>query len=181
MALLNTAARFATTGSYDGLSLGKFVKSAGVSRRTFNANFSGLEECFLAVLDLKTIDAMACVREASQGGSTPEESIYRAVGALCDRVARDTAFANLCFNASVVAGVPKMRYVQALIADLARLVADHLQAVRPVGRFRVQTSVGSVCGVIQHQVSAGKSQELLRMAPLLTCAYRLRPWDRRPP
>jgi AcrR family transcriptional regulator len=168
MAILNAAARLATTGSHESFSLAKLVEAAGVSRRTFNANFSSLEECLLVVLGLKAVDAMACVREASQAGSTAEESIYRVVAALCDRVTEDAAFAKLCFDASIAAGVPKMRYVQALIGDLARLVADHLQAVRPVDRFRVQASVGSAWGVIQNRVSMGRSHELPRTAPLLT-------------
>jgi len=168
IALLSVAARLAATESYQSLSMSKFIEAAGVSRRTFNANFSSMEECFLTALESKAIDAMAYVQEASEGGSTPEEGVYRAVVALCDRVESDTAFASLCFDASVVSGMPKMRSQQALIRNLAYLVTGRLATVRPVDRLRVQVSVGSVWGVIQNQVTMGRTRGLLRKAPLLT-------------
>ena len=168
IALHSVAAKLAATHIYQNLSVSKLVEAAGVSRRTFNANFSSMDACFLAVLESKAVEAMAKVREASKGGATPEEGVYRALVALCDRAAGDASFASLCFDASVVPGLPKMRSQRALTRKLACLITDRLATVGPVDRVTAQASAGAICGVIQNQVDMGRVSELHGKAPLLT-------------
>jgi AcrR family transcriptional regulator len=166
--LLSVAARLAATTSYESLSLPKLLETAGVSRRTFDANFSSMEDCFLTALELKAADALDCVRAASEGAETPEQGVHRAVVALCDRVDNDASFASLCFDASVVPGIAKMRFQQVLIGNLGEIIDERPAASGQVDRLQAQASAGSTWGVIQNHVTTGRTRELRRKAPLLT-------------
>jgi AcrR family transcriptional regulator len=167
-ALVSGAAKIAAAESYQTLTLPKLVEAAGVSRRTFSANFSSLEECFLEALQVKAVHALARVRGASESGVTPEESIYRAVATLCRQVENDKSFASLCFDAYVAPGIPKMRLQQVFVDNFAFVVADRLESVRRIDQLEVQLSVGSVWGLIGNQVTAGRTHGLYRKAPTLT-------------
>jgi AcrR family transcriptional regulator len=167
-ALLSAAAKLATTEDYESLTLPRLIQVAGVSRRSFHANFSSTEECFLMALESKAVDAIACVREASEGGSTPEQDVYRAVVALCDQVASHASLASLCFDASVVPGISKMISQQVLIDNLTYLITERLTTERQVNQLTVQVAVGAVWDVIQNHVSMDRTGELLRKAPTLT-------------
>lgn len=167
-ALLSAAAKLATTEDYQSLTASRLIQVAGVSRRSFHANFSSTEECFLMALESKGSDAIARVREASEGGSTPEQGVYQAVVALCNQVASQETLASLCFDASVVPGIPKMNSQQKLVDDLTYVIASPLTAEWQADQFRIQTSVGAVWNVIQNHVSTGKKRELLQKVPMLT-------------
>lgn len=166
--LLSVAARLAATTSYESLSLPKLLEAAGVSRRTFDANFSSMEDCFLTALELKAADALDRVRAASEGAETPKQSVHQAVVALCDRVDNDASFASLCFDASVVPGIAKMRFQQVLIGNLGEIIDERPAASWQVDRLQAQASAGSTWGVIQNHVTTGRTRELRRKAPLLT-------------
>jgi TetR/AcrR family transcriptional regulator len=166
-ALLGVASRFAATEKYEDLSVRRLIVAAGVSRRIFDANFTNLEECFLAALELKAAEVIDRMQEASESGLTPEKSICRAVAVLCGQVASDPSFAGLCFDDSVAPGLPKMRYRQQFIDDFTRLVSAHLAIRQSADQLRVQASVGSVCSVIQSHVNMGKAQGMRDKAPLL--------------
>jgi AcrR family transcriptional regulator len=168
-ALLKAAVKLATAESYRTLTLSKLIKAAGVSRRTFDANFSSLDECLLRALELRAVEPMARVREAGESGLDPEESAYRVVATLCRRIEHDKSFAALCFDATVAPGIPRMCLQQALIDELALTVADRLETAQRVDRPGVRVAVGSIWGVIQNQVTSGEAHGLLRRAPALTC------------
>jgi TetR/AcrR family transcriptional regulator len=167
-ALLNAAVKLATAESYQTLTLSKLIKAAGVSRRTFGANFSSLDECLLRALELRAADPIARVREAGESGLDPEESTYRAVATLCRRIERDKSFATLCFDASVAPGITRMCFQQAMIDELALTVAARLETTQRVDQPSVRVAVGSIWGVIQNQVTSGTAYGLLRKAPALT-------------
>lgn len=167
-ALLSVASRFAATERYEDLSVRRLIDAAGVSRRVFDANFTSMEECFLAVLELKAAEVIDRMQKASESGSTPERGICRAVAVLCEHVVSDPSFAGLCFDDSVAPGMPKMRYRQRFIDDLTRLVSAHLAICRSADQLRAQASVGAALSVIQSQVNMGRAQGIRDKAALLT-------------
>jgi AcrR family transcriptional regulator len=167
-ALLKAAARLATAESPQTPTLAKLIAAAGVSRRTFHANFSSLGECLLRALELGAADAMACVRKAAESERTPEEGVYRAVATLCRRIEGDKSFATRCLDASVAPGMPRMRFQQAMADELAVVVADRLEAAWGVDRPTVRVAAGSVWGMVENHVTSGSANGLLQKAPAFT-------------
>jgi AcrR family transcriptional regulator len=168
MALLKAATKLAVTESDQTLKLAKLVKAAGVSRRTFHANFASLEECLLRALEIEATDTMACVREAAESGLTPEEGVYRAVSTLCRQIDGDKAFATHCLHGSVAPGMPRMRFQQSVIDKLTAVIADRLEATWCVNRPTVRVAAGSVWGMIENHVTSDSANGLLQKAPTFT-------------
>lgn len=167
-ALLKAATRLAAADKHQTLTLAKLVKAGGVSRRSFHANFSSLEECLLRALELEATDAMACVRESAESGLTPEEGAYRAVAMLCRRIEDDKSFATHCLDASVAPGMPRMCFQQAMADELAVIVAETLEATWHVNRPTVRVAAGSIWGMVENHVTSGSANGLLRKAPAFT-------------
>ena len=167
-ALLKAAARLAAAESHQTLTLAKLITAAGVSKRTFHANFLSLGECLLRALELEAADAMGCVREAAESGLTSEEGIYRAVATLCRRIEGDKSFATHCLDASVAPGIPRMCFQQAMTDELAAVVADRLEAAWCVDRPTVRVAAGAIWGMVENHVTSGSAGGLLRKAPALT-------------
>jgi len=166
-ALLKAATKLAAAESYQTLTMSKLAKAAGVSRRTFHANFGSLEECLLRALELEAADVMTCVREASNSGLTPEEASYRAVVTLCRRIESDKSIATHCFDASVAPGIPRMCFQKAMVDDLTVILADRLEGAGSVDRSTIRVAAGSIWGTIENHVTSGRAHGLPRRAPAL--------------
>ena len=67
---------------YQGRSVRDVLARAEISSRTFYELFANKEECFVAAYEEAAAFALALVREAFEGGSSPGDRVERAGGVL---------------------------------------------------------------------------------------------------
>jgi AcrR family transcriptional regulator len=166
--ILSAAARLGASGGYGELSIPRIRAAAGVSRRSFDAHFESVKDCFLDALELRTGQAVADA--ASQGAGSPSwpVAVHRTVTALCAHVARDPVRARAVFFGVFAAGPDGVRRRVHFVTNVAEfLIASAPEAQRPK-QLAAETSVGAIWGILHHQIATENTQHLLRVAPILS-------------
>lgn len=77
--------------------VGEVIARAGVSRATFDANFSGTEECGLAAVNQILSEATTTASAAWSADSSEWESIFRGIRALLELMAARPSFAHVAY------------------------------------------------------------------------------------
>jgi len=96
--ILAAAADLAAADGYASLTVSRIRDGAGVSLAAFKAEFAGIDDCFLATLELHAGEAMAESTIAQASGRTWPGGIYRAMASLCARFGRDPLLVHLCLD-----------------------------------------------------------------------------------
>jgi AcrR family transcriptional regulator len=134
--LLASVAQLAVAIGYDKLTITRIRTGARVSRKSFDANFDGVEDCFLAALEQKADEALARAARAQAMGSTWPGSVYRRIAALCDQVAADPFLAMAClsnpFAEDSAGGRSRLRLIEALVDQIGADAPLELQPT-PLG------------------------------------------------
>lgn len=165
--ILSATAKVAMSRGYRGLTIPRIRTEAGVSRRRFNELFASTEESFLATVDGRFSAAVTRARLGVRGGSSWESGLVQMTGGLCREISQDSALARLTFREIYAVG---RRGVE-LVDRLNRRVAECLRktvpdSLRPSKVF-AEASVGAVWGLVDFQIKAGRSRQLLDLSPAL--------------
>jgi AcrR family transcriptional regulator len=146
--LLNAVVRLALEEGRDGLTVRKILAASGVSRRSFNLNFSDLEDCLSVALEWKVERALFRARLAGGAAGTQMGGVIRALASLGDQIVSDRMFAELCFGEPAISG-GAMRCRDRFLLDVSDLVRalglDQLQA---------EATAGAIWGVASKQAGA---------------------------
>ena len=168
MRILVAAAKLAGSDGYAELTVPRIRVAAGVSRRSFNSYFEGVEDCFIAALERKIAVAFDCAADAREAGSSWAGGVYRAIATLCVKIARDPLLAKLAFSEIFAPGLNgvhcRERLAQATVALLRSEAAD---SERP-SALAAEASIGAIWGVMHHHVISGRAKQLPWLAATLS-------------
>lgn len=165
--ILSAAARLGASGGYDELSIPRIRAAAGVSRKSFDAHFDSVKDCFLDALELRT--ALALADAASQGaGRTWPAGVYRTLLALCAHIARDPERARVVFIEVFAAGPDGVRHRAHLVTNVAEYVVASAPMDQRPTPLAAEASVGAVWGILHHQIVTENAQRLPRLAGTLS-------------
>jgi TetR/AcrR family transcriptional regulator len=165
--LLSAVSKLVAAGNTENFSLDKIFATAGISRRSFYDNFSQAEDCLIAAMELHAREAMVRTRQAGKSGHTPAENICHTVSALSLQVARDAAFARLCFGEMTDAGMPMMQCRDRFMAEIDELIAERMPPICSADELAIEASVGALWGTLQNEVSLGRASRAPRIAGML--------------
>lgn len=165
--ILAAVARLAAEDGYWRLSAPRIRAAAGVSRRSFDAHFEDVRECFFAAVELLTARALAHAARAGADGCDWPQRLTRALCALCASVAHDPLLARLGFVEILAPGPAGVGRRERLIATVAEGFRAGAPAEQRPSLLAAEASIGAVWGVIQCHVAAGRSQQLPWIAPAL--------------
>lgn len=166
--ILAAVERLAADQGYRHLTVPRIRATAGVSRRSFDAHFTGVSDCFLAACELRAGRALAQAARAGAAAASWQGGVHRASVALCARIARQPAPARLVLAEIVAAGQVGMRCRERLLAAAAeRLRAATPPAQRP-GELAAEASAGAILGLLEHHVATGRAERLPRAAATLS-------------
>jgi AcrR family transcriptional regulator len=166
--VLSSVAELAASGGYAALSIARIRAATGVSRKTFDAHFDGVESCFLDAVELLVVQAIEdAVRTGSEADSWPS-AVHRAIGSLCRSVARNPSPSQLVFVEILALGSSGLRHRERLISAMA----EQLYGSAPPGSYPsglvAEASVGATWDAIQHQVVIGRTSLLSEKSPTLS-------------
>ncbi len=166
--ILSAAARLGASGGYGELSIPRIRAAAGVSRRTFDAHFASVKECFLDALELRVGKAFTDAASHGAGSRTWSAAVYRTLAALCVHVARDPLRARLVFVEVFAAGPEGVRHRARLVGSVSEYLMSRAPAERRATRLGTEASVGAVWGILHHQIVTGNTERLPRLAATLS-------------
>jgi len=163
--IASAAGKLAASNGYAELSVPRIRAAAGVSRKSFDAHFAGIDDCFLAALQLS---ARSVFEEAAHLGANDNwaERVCLTISALCTYIARDPIRARAVFVEIFSPGTAGVRHHAKLIDEVAELM--HCSAPnRGDCKLIAEASVGAVWGVLEYHVASGRTRYLPSMAPML--------------
>lgn len=166
--LMRATIKLASLEGFAKLTPSRLRSEAGVSRRSFDACFGSLDECFLEAIEMIAREAAGRSRSWSENVDRWELRTCRFVLALCAQAARNRAHARLLFLGVFATGSTGVLRREQMIGRLAA----GLQATAPAGRrpslIAAEASVAAVWHIAQSDVAAGRVRNLPSIAPLLS-------------
>lgn len=165
--IISAVARLAANEGYGELSIPRIRQAAGVSRKSFDAHFDDIDDCFLAALEVRAKGALG---EAARGAGSRnwEDGVHHTISALCAHIARDPIRARAVFVEIFAPGAGGVCHRAKLIDDVAAFLRRTAPARRRPGRLAAEASAAAVWGILEYHVASGRTQRLLSMATTLT-------------
>lgn len=163
---------------YGALSVRAIRRAAGISRRCFERHFDGVEDCFLAAVELLAGRAIAAARRAFL--STPDwpRAIQRALAAICAHIVGDPALVRLAFFEVFATGGDAVRWRNGYISALAALLRGTAPADRQPSELAAEASVGAVWALLHHYATTGRAErmgELVQIGSYIVLAPAIGP------
>jgi AcrR family transcriptional regulator len=165
--ILSAVVKLGASHGYDALTVPRIRTEASVSRRSFDAQFAGLDDCLLEAIEALTVTAVARAERRAQGAGTWELGVYRATAALCAEITRHPALAQLGFVDIFAPGRAGLQRRERLVT----LGAERLRQTAPPDRrpseLAAEASMAAAWQVVAIEIAAGRGRELPQMAPTL--------------
>jgi AcrR family transcriptional regulator len=166
-AILAAAADLTAKDGYTALTVTSIRRAAGVSRRRFEAHFEGVDDCFLAAVELPIGRAMARARAAFLSSESWPRAIYRGFAALCAQIAADPVLRRLAFFEVLAAGCEAVRWRARFATDLGMLIRHSSPPGLQPSELDAEASVGAVLALLHNQVISGRVSQLPQLAGTL--------------
>lgn len=122
--ILAAVAELSTSHDYANLTTARIRARSGVTRRKFERHFLGIEDCFLASLELRSREASAQIARAKAAGHTWAGGVYRSIVALSEHAARDHFLAKICLREDRGLGARIAQGRQHLIGTLTEQLVE---------------------------------------------------------
>ncbi|HEX5376028.1 MAG TPA: TetR/AcrR family transcriptional regulator [Solirubrobacterales bacterium] len=166
--ILAATAGLASEGGYATLTVPRVRATAGVSKRSFDAHFEGVTDCFLATLEMLGGRTLAAAAPFYLTADDWASGVHRMIASLCRRLARDPIFTSLAFPKVFSPGLEAIQWRSEMTARLATMLRRGAPPERQPSRFAAEASVGAIWGVIHHFVAIGRGAQLSIAAPMLS-------------
>jgi AcrR family transcriptional regulator len=156
--ILAAVGKLVIAEGYERLTVPGICAAAGVSRRSFEAQFSGVEECFLTAVELQAEGAVKRAALARRTAKAEEEEVRRAIAALCDEIASDPVLARLCFAEVLFTGQAGAQCSLRIVDRIASLLSPPgASAAGPPFDLATEATAGMIWGVVNHRLLAEHS------------------------
>ena len=120
--ILSATAKLTASEGYGAVTLSRIRCAAGITRKTLEENFDGLEECVVAATEAAAADTFAGAAHAKASAPSWEEGIHRAMAALCEQIANDPVSAKLCFVEVMCLGSEGLHCCERSMAEIGDLI-----------------------------------------------------------
>lgn len=170
LALFHSALiKLAAAGDHELLTPRHICAAAGVSRRSFDVNFSNLDSCLISAVELQINSAVEQARRVGEKEGASTSKVFRSVKELCSQVARSPALAYLCFDDNLEKDESLICRDRLLMKSITGLMTAVGPAPLPrsSGRSTAEASLGAALGVIRSEVIAGRAGCLHLKAPIV--------------
>jgi AcrR family transcriptional regulator len=161
-----TAARLAAANGLTSLTSAKIRQDAGLSRREFERHFTGVEDCFLGAVDSVATLAANAAEGSAEGSKSWGTWTYKAMTTLCSLAAGDRGLSRLVLLDVTAAGRPGLLRRAQLIEQAAARIRQHAPADGRPSELTSAASVSAVWRIAETEVSAGRTKQLPRLAPV---------------
>jgi len=176
--ILAAASAVVAEHGYAGLTVGRVIAGAGVSRETFYGHFGSARECFLAVYEQSLQRIAAASLPAYRSEREWQSRVRAGLAALLEFLEREPALARLVVVEVYRAGPPALELRAGVLARLrALLQPDGAPVLKDVTLppLAAELLLGSAGSLIYGHISSGAPEPLPSLLPLLM-ALLVRPY-----
>jgi AcrR family transcriptional regulator len=166
--ILAATAKLASEGGYATLTVPRVRATAGVSRRSFDAHFEGVSDCFLATIEMLGGRTLAAAVPSYLTADDWASGVHRMIAGLCRHLAYDRIFTSLAVSEIFSPGLEAIQWRSEMIARLATMLRRGAPPERQPSRFAAEASVGAIWGAIHNFVAGGCGAQLPIAAPMLS-------------
>jgi AcrR family transcriptional regulator len=167
--ILAATVELAAEDGYWQLTVPRIRTAAGVSRKSFEAHFADVEECFVAAVGVVAESVMGFVREQSLArGKDWPQGFHHAVSSLCVYAASNPDLARLALIEIFVSGPFGMRHLSNLIGTMAERLRSDAPPGQAASESVAEAAMGAVWGIVSNCVAEGRASQLPELAPLLS-------------
>lgn len=166
--IITATARLASKEGYATLTAERVRAAAGISKRSFDAHFDGVADCFLATLETLSSRTLETAKPFYFTADDWAGGVHRMIARLCQHLAGDATFANLAFLEVFSPGAEAIAWRSEMIARLAAMLRWGAPPTRRPTLFAAEASVGAIWGVVHHFVATGRGTRLPLAAPVLS-------------
>jgi AcrR family transcriptional regulator len=166
--ILSAAAKLAATVGYQALTIPMIRAEAGVSRRSFDARFGSVGECFLAAIEAITAVAVARAEGNARETSRWERAIDQEIEALCGEVARNPQLARLVLVEIFAPGREGLERRELMVSLAAHRLRHGALPTRRPSELAAEASVAAGWRIAHTELAVGRPDEVRRLAPTLT-------------
>jgi len=163
--IVSAAEKLAASEGYAELSVPRIRAVAGVSRKSFDAHFDDIDDCFLAALELCAKNILGEAAGLGAGGRWADR-VCLAISALCAHIAHDPVRAWAVFVEIFSPGTDGVRHHAKLIDEAAELVRCS-SPNREASKLAAEASVGAVWGILEYHVATRRTRSLPSMMAML--------------
>jgi AcrR family transcriptional regulator len=166
--ILAATAKLASKEGHATLTVPRVRAAAGVSRRSFDAHFEGVSDCFLATLETLSDRTLASAASFYLTAEDWASGVHRMIADLCRHLACDSTFTGLAFLEVFSPNPEAIRWRSEMIAKLATRLRRGAPPNQRPSEFAAEASIGAMWGVIHHFVATGHGTQLPAAAPALS-------------
>jgi AcrR family transcriptional regulator len=166
--ILSAAVKLAATGGFGNLRIPRIRAEAGVSRRSFDARFDDVEECFLEAVEAIVASAASRAKAEARGAPSWERGMHRGIRALCTEAASNPALARLAFVDIFAPGREGLRRRERLVSLAAERLRGSAPPERRPSELVAEASAAAAWKIAHAEVAAGRAKDLPWHLPLLS-------------
>jgi AcrR family transcriptional regulator len=169
--ILSAVSKIAADEGYAALTVPRIRGGAGISRRRFDEHFDGVNDCFLAALELRLGRVFDRARGVYLEADEWAPGVHRAAVAICQQIADDPVLVKLAFFELLVSGRAALSWRADLATNLASALCRTAPSEMCPTDLAAEASVAAAWGVMQHYATSGRASQLPQVAP--TVSYLL--------
>jgi AcrR family transcriptional regulator len=143
---------------YSNLTAARIRSAARVAWRKFEAHFDGVDDCYLAAVELHTAEAIAQAARARSAADSWAGGVYRAIAALCDHIARDEFLAKVCLTNDFPPGPNGAQSRQRLVTALTELLSEGAPRTVQPAPLTFEAIASAVWSLFHHHIVRDWSQ-----------------------
>jgi AcrR family transcriptional regulator len=165
--LLAAVVTLAAERPYCELTAAAIRAEARVTRRSFDAHFDGVGDCFLVAARSMILAAARRAEGQAKLAASWEGGLYRAAFMLLLEIGRTPELAKLGFVELFEPGRDGMRCRSELISIGARRLRETSPPSRRPGELAAEATMAAACQLVDQRLAAGDPETLPRLAPLI--------------
>ncbi|HYP56445.1 MAG TPA: TetR/AcrR family transcriptional regulator [Solirubrobacterales bacterium] len=153
---------------YNGATVAKITKAAGVSRRTFYEHFADKEACFLGAYEMVADHVVDSMRAAAASFEDWPRQVRAALATMLSFFRAEPELARLCVIEPIAAGgeiAARHRETLGRLAGILREGRPRAEGERSLPEVTEETLVGGIVSLIVREISAGRGEELDALLP----------------
>jgi AcrR family transcriptional regulator len=165
--LLAAVVTLAADRPYCELTAAAIRAEARVTRRSFDAHFDGVGDCFLAAAHSMVLASARRAEGQARLAASWEGGLYRAAFMLLLEIGRTPELAKLGFVELFEPGRDGMHCRSELISIGARRLRETAPSSRRPGELAAEATMAAACQLVDQRLAAGDREVLPRLAPLI--------------
>jgi AcrR family transcriptional regulator len=147
---------------YSNLTVPRVRREAGMSRRSFDENFNGVEECFLSAIESLITDAV--LRAEREATGCWEQRVVQVLMSLAGELLQNPMLPRLASTEILAPGIAGLKCREEIVAKLAERLYWKAPAAVRLNRLSAEASVAAIWRMAVREIGGGRTDRIPKLA-----------------